>query len=137
LAGLYAYAVDVGRLDKSPLTSIKRPQVAEDSQTTGLDRDELRQLLAAAGADGPRSHALVLLLALNGLRVDEALSRNIEHLDTERGHRVLRLRRKGNKRATAPLAAPVVHALERYIDGRDGGPIFITRTERRLDEPAV
>jgi integrase len=114
-----------------------RPKVAHDSQATGLIRAELRALLAAAAADGARAHALLTLLALNGLRIDEALSRDVEHLDTERGHRVLRLRRKGGTRATAVLSAPTVHALETYLAGRTSGPIFITRTGRRLDEPAA
>lgn len=137
LAGLYRYAVDEGVLAGSPVTRVGRPRVVEDSQTTGLDRDELRRLLAAAAADGPRSHALLLLLALNGLRIDEALSRDVEHLDTERGHHVLRLRRKGGRRATAPLAPSVHHAIARLLDGRDSGPLFATSTGGRMDEPAA
>ena len=39
-------------------------------------------------ADGPRSAALVLLLAMNGLRVSEVVGADVDHLDTERGHRV-------------------------------------------------
>ncbi|MBN9739359.1 integrase [Pseudonocardia sp. P1] len=137
LAGLYDYAAAEGYLPGSPLTRVERPRVGDDSQTTGLDRDELRRLLAAAAADGTRSHALMLLLAHNGLRINEALSRDVEHLDTERGHQVLRLRRKGGRGATVPLSAPVAHAIATYLDGRPTGPIFITRTGRRLDEPAA
>ena len=65
------------------------------------------------------------------------LSRAVEHLQTERGHQVLRLRRKGGHTATAPLAPPVVHALHTYLAGRDTGPLFITRTGRRFDEPGA
>ncbi|MDN5919840.1 MAG: tyrosine-type recombinase/integrase, partial [Pseudonocardia sp.] len=137
LAGLYDYAVDEGHLSASPLVRVARPRVGDDSQTTGLDRDELRRLLTAAAADGARTHALILLLAHNGLRIDEALSRDVEHLDTERGHQVLRLRRKGGHHATAPLSPPVAHTLRTYLGDRAAGPIFITRTGRRLDEPAA
>ncbi|MFC7655207.1 tyrosine-type recombinase/integrase [Pseudonocardia benzenivorans] len=105
--------------------------------STGLDRDEQRALLAAAQADGPRATALVTLLLHNGLRIDEALSRDVEHLQTERGHRVLRLHRKGGRAATAALAAPTARALDAYLDGRDAGPIFITRSGRRMDGPAA
>lgn len=94
-----------------------RPNVGTDSQSTGLDRDGLRAMVSAAERDGLRSCALITLLALNGLRIDEALSRDIEDLEVERGHRVLRLVRKGNKRATAALSAPTVRALDRYIKG--------------------
>ena len=137
LAGLYDYAVAEDYLPGSPLTRVERPRVGDDSQTTGLDRDELRRLLAAAAADSPRSHALLMLLAHNGLRINEALSRDVDHLDTERGHQVLRLRRKGGRGATVPLSAPVAHALTTYLAGRTAGPIFITRTGRRVDEPAA
>ena len=137
LSGLYRYAVDEALIDRSPMANVSRPQVGNDSQSTGLDREELRALLAAAQADGLRSHALITLLALNGLRIDEALSRDIEHLDVERGHKVLRLLRKGGKRGVAVLSPPTVCALEAYIGNRHGGPIFVTKTGRRMDEPSA
>ncbi|MDN5916708.1 MAG: tyrosine-type recombinase/integrase [Pseudonocardia sp.] len=137
LAGLYAYGVAEEILDRSPLTGVVRPLVGQDSTSTGLDRDEVGRLLAAAATDGARAHALISLLAHNGLRVDEALSRDVEHLQTERGHQVLRLRRKGGHTATAPLAPPVLHALDVYLAGRTSGPLFSTRTGRRVDEPAA
>jgi hypothetical protein len=43
-------------------------------------------LLVAAGLGPPCEHALISLLALNGLR---ATSADIEHLGVERGHRTL------------------------------------------------
>lgn len=137
LTGFYNYAVGEDILDHSPAAVLHRPKVGTDSQATGLDRGELQLLLAAAEADGLRSRALVTLLAHNGLRIDEALSRDVEHLGHERGHRVLRLRRKGGRSATAALAPPTVDALEVYLAGRATGPIFITRTGRRMDEPAA
>ena len=137
LSGLYRYAVDEGLLERSPMAGVTRPRVGDESQSTGLDRDELRALLAAAVADGTRSHALVTLLALNGLRIDEALSRDVEHLDTERGHRVLRLVHKGGRRGIAVLAPPTARALEAYLGDRTTGPIFVTSTGRRMDGPAA
>lgn len=74
---------------------------------------------------------------MNGLRIDEALSRDVADLDHQRGHRILRLRRKGGARAVAVLSGPTVRALEAYLGDRDSGPIFITRTGRRMDEPAA
>lgn len=75
LSGLYEYAVvDAGLLDASPVVRVKRPRVSDRSSTTGLTETELIALLGAADADGPRSAALVTLLALNGLRVGDALA---------------------------------------------------------------
>lgn len=71
--------------------------------TSGLTRDEVRQLLAVARAHSRRSACLILLLVLNGLRISEALDAKIEDLDYDQGHRVLRIKRKGGKRAKTPL----------------------------------
>ena len=45
-----------------------RPANATGSHATGLDRNELGALLVAAGLGSPGEHALISLLALNGLR---------------------------------------------------------------------
>jgi integrase len=58
----------------------------------------------AAGLGHPGEHALISLLALNGLRVSEATGAHIEHLGVERGHRTLVITRKGGKVVTIPLA---------------------------------
>ncbi len=129
LAGLYEYAVgDVGVIDSSPVMRVKRPRVSEHSTTVGLDEKELIKLLAAAEADGLRSAALITLLALNGLRVGEALSRDVEHLTHDFGHRVLNLTRKGSKASTEALAPATSRVLEAYIGDRRSGPIFLNAT---------
>jgi hypothetical protein len=61
-------------------------------------------MLVAAGLGPPPEHALISLLALNGLRVSEATGAGIEHLGLDRGHRMLTVTRKGGKVATIPLA---------------------------------
>src|SRR5215217_4680657 len=138
LASFYRYAKrHHGAVAESPFADAARPTVSEDSATTVLTRDELRRLVATAHSDGPRSAALIALLAYNGLRVTEALSRDVEHLGHDQGHRVLRLQRKGGKRATAPLSPPVVRALEAYIGQRASGPLFTTSSGRRLDRTAA
>ena len=61
-------------------------------------------MLVAAGLGDPTDHALISLLALNGLRVSEATGAAIERLGLERGHRTLTIVRKGGKIVTIPLA---------------------------------
>ncbi len=82
----------------------------------------LSTCLVAAGLGPPADHALISLLALNGLRVSEATGADIEHLGLERGHRTLPLTRKGGKVVTIPLAprtAPVIDlAIGDRTDGR-------------------
>jgi integrase len=62
-----------------------------------LDRNELGALLVAAGLGTAGEHALISLLALNGLRVSEATGADIEHLGLKRGHRTLTITRKGGR----------------------------------------
>src|SRR3954447_13997050 len=97
LSSFYRYAKRHGAVAESPFADAARPRVSEDSPTTGLTREELRRLVATAHADSLRSAALIALLAYNGLRVTEALSRDVEHLSRDQGHRILRLERKGGK----------------------------------------
>jgi integrase/recombinase XerD len=78
-------------------------------------------------------HALISLLALNGLRVSEAIGANIEALGVERGHRTLMVTRKGGKVATIPLAPRTARALDLAIGERSDGPLFLGPDGRRLD----
>jgi site-specific recombinase XerD len=149
LSGFYRYAVDEDAISRNPVSAVRRPKVGTDTVSTGLDRDELAALVRAAETDSPRSLTLVLLLGLNGLRISEALGADVTDLDTERGHRVLRITRKGGKKSTVPLAPRTAEAVESYVWDRSNGPLFITssgarwhrseawRTLRRLAVSAV
>lgn len=137
LSGFYAYAVDEGVLERSPATSLRRPKVGEHAVSTGLSRDELAALVTAAEADGPRSLVAVLLLGLNGLRVSELCGARVEDLTTERGHQVLRIRRKGGRTARVPLAPRTAAAMQLYIGARGTGPLLVTKTGRAMDRHAV
>ena len=75
VAGFYRYAVEEELLDHSPAAHVRRPRLDYESHATGLDRNELGALLVAAGLGPPVEHALISLLALNGLRVSEATGR--------------------------------------------------------------
>jgi integrase/recombinase XerD len=78
VAGFYRYAEQEGLLDRSPAAHVRRPRLDYESHATGLDRNEVGALLVAAGLASAREHALVSLLAINGLRVSEALGADIE-----------------------------------------------------------
>jgi len=113
---------------------VQRPAVDDESMTSGLTRDEVHALFAAARTHSPRSDALVRLLVLNGLRISEALTARAEDLDYARGHRVLRIHRKGGCRAKTPLTPDVQHQL---IGERTTGPIFTTSSGKPLDRTAA
>lgn len=104
-----------------------------ESHAIALDRNELGALLVAAGLGAPAEHALISLLALNGLRVSEATAADIEHLGLERGHRTLVITRKGGKVVTIPLAPRTARAIDLAVGERTDGPLFLTANGRRLD----
>ena len=68
IAGFYRYAVEEDLLDHSPAAHVRRPRLGYESHAIGLDRNELRAMLVAAGLAAAAEHALISLLALNGLR---------------------------------------------------------------------
>ncbi len=133
IAGFYWYAVEEELLDHSPAAHVRRPRLDYESHATGLDRNELGALLVAAGLGSPAEHALISLLALNGLRVSVATSANIENLGVERGHRTLVITRKGGKVVTIPLAPRTARAIDLAAGERVVGPIFLTPDGQRLD----
>jgi site-specific recombinase XerD len=133
IAVFYKYAVEEELLEHSPAAHVRRPRLDYVSHATALDRNELGALLAAAGLGPPAEHALISLLALNGLRVSEATDADIEHLGLERGHRTLVITRKGGKVVTIPLAPRTARAIDLAIGERAEGPLFVAADGRRLD----
>jgi integrase/recombinase XerD len=133
IAGFYRYAVEEELLEHSPAAHVRRPRVDYESHAVALDRNELGALLVAAGLGLPPEHALISLLALNGLRVSEATGADIEHLGLERGDRTLTITCKGGKVVTIPLAPRTARAIDLAVGERTGGPVFLAADGRRLD----
>ena len=96
-----------------------------ESRTLGLDRNELGGLLFQAGLGSDPDHALISLLALNGLRISEALGADIEPMGMDRGHRTISMVRESGKHVTIPLAPRTGRTRAFYIDEPTTGPIFL------------
>src|SRR5271167_997081 len=133
IVGFYKYAVEEELLDHSPAAHVRRPRVDYESHAVALDRNELGALLVAAGLGSPSVHALISLLALNGLRVSEATRADIEHLGLKGGHQTLTVTRKSGKVVTVPLAPRTTRAIDLAIGERTEGPVFLAADGRRLD----
>src|SRR5499433_4489054 len=133
IAGFYKYAVEEELLEHSPAAHVRRPRLDYESHAVALDRNEVGAMLVAAGLGSPVEHALISLLALNGLRVSEATGADIEYLGLERGHRTLTITRKGGKVVSVPLAPRTARAIDLAIGERTGGPVFVAADGRRLD----
>ena len=148
LSSFYRYCAAHNLVNRIPTAGVARPMVDPDyTATIGLDRDQARALVAAADADqGPqtlRTAAVIRLLLHNGLRVDEACAADVADLGTDAGHRVLRVTRKGARKARIPLTPATAAALDAYLadrarrgglsDARQlAGPLLATASGGRL-----
>ena len=137
VAGFYRFAVIDGVLEHSPAEYVRRPKIATESTTLGLDRMELGAFIAQGAAAGPTDHALACLLGSLGLRVGEACSINIEALSTERGHRTVTVLGKGSKLAVIPLPPRVARAIDHAAGNRESGPLLLTRSGNRMNRQAA
>jgi integrase/recombinase XerD len=133
IAGFYKYAVEEELLDRSrPRMSAVRGSITSLTRSRWTATSLVRSS-SQPGLGLPSVHALISLLALNGLRVSEAAGADIEHLGFERGHRTLTVTRKGGKVVTVPLAPRTARAIDLAIGERTEGPVFLAADGRRLD----
>jgi len=134
MAGFYRTCVIDGVLAASPAEHVRRPRVSAESPTLGLTHLQFEALLTAARLSPNRNDfALVTMLGLLGLRIFEACGANITDLGEEHGHRVLRVRGKGDKTVLVPLPPAVSRAIETARGGRGTGPILRSRRGTRMD----
>lgn len=156
VGSFYRYCLVHGLVTADPTAGVARPRVDPDyTATVGLSREQGRALIAAADRDPGRarlrSAAVIRLLLHNALRVDEVLGADIGDLGVDRGHQVLVVLGKGNRRAKVPLTPATVVALHAYLDHRAAaaatnagveyrpgawrgmvGPLLATTTGRRM-----
>lgn len=120
-------------LVRNPAAHLRRPTVPTDSNTVGLDRAEMGRLLYEAERSRPSDYALVALLAVNGLRVSEALGIDIENMAVQRGHRTVTIVGKGNKPATVPMPPRVCRAVDLACAERTEGPLILDTHANRMN----
>jgi len=95
----------------------KRPHIYSDEEIEKL----LREAARLASPRGLRAHTyttLFGLLAVSGMRVNEAL--NLDRSDVDLGHGILTIRRtKFGKSRHVPVHPSTVDALKQYVEKRD------------------
>ena len=123
-----------GRISGDPAEKLPLPRLPK-TLPQPLTRDEVARLVAAPTGETPldqRDRALLELLYACGLRIAEACSARLEHLDEEGG--VLRVTGKGNKTRMVPVGRAALEALGTYLrlgrpkllSPRSGGEIFLS-----------
>jgi integrase/recombinase XerD len=134
LSSFYRYAEGEELIERNPMALVKRPRVANTSQTFGPNRDQVVAMIEAA-AMNPLDHALILLLVTNGLRVSEAIALDAENLDTERDHRVIEVIGKGGRVDRIAIPSPTSEAIDAL--GIEAGPLFTDSSGGRLNRHQV
>lgn len=139
LAGFYRLAFADGIISRNPMEFVRRPQIERVSKREGLTRLEFSDMLEQAKAAGYRDHALVRILGIAGLRCGEALGIDIDKLQMYEGQYVAPLNRKGGKAQAFKFEPRTGWVIQQLIDltGRTEGPLFVTRTGKRMDKCAA
>lgn len=130
ISGLYEFALGEGDIDRNPVATTRRPKLPDCSPRRALTQAEVRALLATPDPKtlvGLRDRALLTVLAVQGLRVSEALGLRLEDLAQEQGHDTAQVYGKGSKVVRVPLAHAAWGAVTAWTTaaGITTGPIFV------------
>jgi len=145
LKGWFRFLVAQGVLQENPAGFIETPRLWRRLPQT-LSEAEVTQLLQGPTADalGSRDLALLELLYGCGLRVSEAASLDVDHLNLDVGF--VRCLGKGRKERLVPLGKPAQRALRRYLETvrpklmgncSQGHAVFVNRSGTRLTRQRI
>ena len=123
-----------GLIPSDPAEKLPLPRLPK-TLPQPLSQPEMAKLVAAPAGETPleiRDRALLELLYACGLRIAEACTVRLEHLDEEGG--VLRVTGKGNKTRLIPVGSAALEALKQYlsvarprlISAKSGAAIFLS-----------
>lgn len=104
-----------------------------------LTYEEVERLLEqydVSTQEGARNKAILEVLYASGLRVSELCSLDINHVDDT----LLRVMGKGSKERMVPIAQAAVHAIDHYLQFRDGDEqpaLFLNGRGKRINRISV
>lgn len=99
-----------------------------------LTNDQRTRLLAAPNpryASGRRNRAMLALMLDTGLRAGELVALRCADVDLQTGDLWVR-QGKGSKDRRLAMGVRTVRLLEAWLEGRDSGNVFLSRTDRPL-----
>jgi len=143
LSQVFEEAKTRGMVEKNPLERLRRPKVPQESTTEGLTEKEAAAMLATCNRStikGARDYALLKLMLYTAVRRSEVCALRWDDIRHERGHHVLWVQGKGQKRRKVKLQVPVLRAVEEYFDksSRDKkaeAPLFVATQHNRGEIP--
>jgi len=135
LRSFFRYCLEQEYIKVNPMARIRNPKLPKRLPVY-LTADELKRLLTAPGAQkwlDIRDRAILALLAMTGIRLQELVDLNIDSVDMA-GH-TLRVFGKGRKERIIPLNDPALMVLKDYLNVRppvQDTALFINRNGKRL-----
>ena len=139
VSSFYKYAARQSR-DRpvpNPTLGTKRPKPSTESQTLGLEKEQVDAMLAVAERKGRREYALIMLMATSGLRASEVCTLDTGDLVRDAGEWMLRVVRKGETdHQLVPITDVAARALRRHMRGRRG-PMFQRTDGQRMTRQAL
>ncbi|MEA3401055.1 MAG: tyrosine-type recombinase/integrase [Armatimonadota bacterium] len=136
LSSMFDFLVRRGIVPRNPVDLVDRPR-CPDPQPVCLTDDQLRRLLDVV-ADA-RERAILLTMALLGLRRSEVLKLNVGDVDLAAARLHVR-EAKGGKSRVLPIPSELRPALEEHLKAQDRGPdepLFLGCHGRRLSRSAL
>lgn len=113
------WAMSLKLMDYNPLDVVKLPKVQTNQGTVAFDDEEVLKMLNAPDRSKPKGcmnrMAMVLLFSL-GLRRSELVNIKVEDFYSERGHKVLKIKGKGDKERHMPLNDFLLDEIEWYLN---------------------
>lgn len=135
LAALSSFYRHVSRGGVNPVDRAARPSVPSTSETIQLDDDQADSVWHAAVDLGHKTATIVGLVLLDGLKTNELLLLDVDHLVVSR-RGIDALVRRRDHRERVSLDSRTAGAVRRYLAGRADGPLLLgdnpTRQRARL-----
>lgn len=135
----FCYESDDIPLEKDPACRVKPPKIdrARQHRTWFSTVDMVLVLRAAAESRHKVDFPLLTLMSNTAIRVGELCSLDVESMHRDASSVRISFIGKGSKLASIPLSMPTVAAIDRYLDGRTTGPLFINGWGNRVNRPNV
>lgn len=124
ISSFFSYLTDTGVLAENPVTNVHRPST-DGLQKGGLDDAEILALVEAATRRGAKPAALISLLVLDGMKLNETLALNVPDVRLSRRSTTLSVRRRGEHHSIR-LQPGSARAVAAYLGRRQRGPFFLS-----------
>ena len=133
LASFFRYVSDTGgSLAPNPVDGVTRPASDDADTRADLDFDDITSILGAASVLGPKTDALVSLLAREGVKLGDALAIDVDEVHVGRVAVTVDIVRRGET-ATLTVRRETADALVGVVGDRTDGPLFLGESASRTE----